>query len=33
VWDAYCLRQDVPVGFGFVDEIRAYEEQVLSQRA
>jgi L-rhamnose isomerase len=32
VWDAYCLKQGVPVGFGFLDEIRAYEEQVLAQR-
>ena len=26
VWDHYCLRQDVPVGLGFLDEIRAYEQ-------
>jgi L-rhamnose isomerase len=32
VWDAYCLKQGVPVGFGFLDEIRAYEKQVLVQR-
>jgi L-rhamnose isomerase len=32
VWDAYCLKQGVPVGFGFLDEIRAYEKQVLAQR-
>jgi len=32
VWDAHCLRQGVPVGFGYVDEIRAYERRELSQR-
>lgn len=32
VWDYYCLQQDVPVGIHFMDDIRAYEEQVLSQR-
>ncbi len=32
VWDYYCLQQDVPVGLGFLDEIRAYETQVLVQR-
>jgi L-rhamnose isomerase len=32
VWDAYCLKQGVPVGFSFLDEIRAYEKQVLAQR-
>ena len=33
VWDYYCLRQDVPVGFGFMEEILAYERQELSRRA
>jgi L-rhamnose isomerase len=33
VWDYCCLRQDVPVGFGFMDQILAYEKQELSQRA
>ncbi|MDQ4074949.1 MAG: L-rhamnose isomerase, partial [Chloroflexota bacterium] len=32
VWDEFCLRQDVPVGVQLLDEVRAYEEQVLSQR-
>jgi L-rhamnose isomerase len=32
VWDYYCLQQDVPVGLGYLDEIRAYETQVLAQR-
>jgi len=33
VWDYFCLQQSVPVGIGFMDEIRAYERQVLSKRA
>ena len=32
VWDYYCITQSVPVGIGFVDEIRAYEQRVLSHR-
>jgi L-rhamnose isomerase len=32
VWDAYCHKQGVPVGLSFLDEIRAYEKQVLAQR-
>ena len=32
VWDFFCLQQGVPVGIGFMDEIRAYERQVLSLR-
>jgi L-rhamnose isomerase len=32
VWDAYCLKQGVSVGVGFLDEIRIYEKQVLAQR-
>ncbi len=33
VWDYHCLQQGVPVGFSFMDEIRAYEATVLSARA
>jgi L-rhamnose isomerase len=33
VWDYYCLRQGVPVGYGYRDEIRSYEERVLAQRS
>ncbi len=32
VWDHYCLQQDVPVGIRFLDDVRRYEEQVLSKR-
>jgi len=32
VWDYHCLQQSVPVGFSFMDEIRAYETKEQSQR-
>ena len=32
VWDYYCLQQDVPVGLGYLSEIRTYEEQELARR-
>lgn len=32
VWDQYCLQQGVPVGYTYVDGIRAYERKVLSER-
>ena len=32
VWDYYCLQQGVPVGAAWLDEVRAYERQVTSQR-
>jgi len=32
VSDLFCLQQDVPVGVGFMDDIRVYERQVLSLR-
>jgi L-rhamnose isomerase len=32
VWDYFCSQQGVPVGMRFMDEIRDYEEQVLSKR-
>ncbi|MES2476275.1 MAG: L-rhamnose isomerase [Verrucomicrobiota bacterium] len=33
VWDAYCERQEVPVGGDWLSEVKAYERAVLSQRA
>jgi len=33
MWDYACLRQGVPVGISFMDEIRGYEKQVLSKRS
>jgi len=32
VWDEYCAREDVPLGARWMDEIRAYESDVLSKR-
>lgn len=32
VWDHYCLRQNVPVGPAWLDAVKCYERDVLSQR-
>lgn len=32
VWDAYCQREEVPIGHAYLDELRSYESSVLSQR-
>ncbi len=32
VWDEYCRRQSVPVGTAWLDEVAAYEREVLSHR-
>jgi L-rhamnose isomerase len=32
VWDYYCLRKDVPVGMDFMDVIKDYEREELTQR-
>jgi len=32
VWDYYCLRNDVPVGLAWLDVVKQYEREVLSQR-
>jgi L-rhamnose isomerase len=32
VWDYYCLQQEVPIGFAFMDEVRKYEKTVLAGR-
>jgi len=32
VWDYYCAQKGVPVGFAWLDEIKQYEKNVLSQR-
>src|SRR5438034_5077049 len=32
VWDYYCQTQGVPVGVGWLDAVRAYERQVLTNR-
>jgi L-rhamnose isomerase len=33
VWEMFCEQQSVPVGFGFMDEIKSYESTVLAGRA
>ncbi|NLF92905.1 MAG: L-rhamnose isomerase [Oligosphaeraceae bacterium] len=33
VWDEFCRRAGVPVGLSFLPQIRAYEQQILSQRS
>ncbi|MEN9934512.1 MAG: hypothetical protein RLZZ387_1091 [Chloroflexota bacterium] len=33
VWDMFCARHEAPVGIAFLNEIRAYEAQVLALRA
>ena len=32
VWDYYCLKANVPVGQAWLDEVKAYEKDVLSKR-
>jgi len=32
VWDEYCRRMDVPIGAAWLDEVKDYEKQVLSNR-
>jgi len=32
VWDYFCLQHNVPAGIQYLDDIKAYEENVLSKR-
>ena len=32
IWDRWCEMNDVPVGMAWMDEVRKYEKDVLSQR-
>jgi len=32
VWDYYCMTKNVPVGMAWLDEVKAYEKNVLSKR-
>jgi len=32
VWDYHCMRQEVPVGHRFMDDVRAYEKRELAGR-
>ena len=33
VWDYFCLAQDAPLGMGWLEAVKRYEERVLSQRS
>ncbi len=33
VWDAYCEKQNVPVGTAWLDQVRAYEKSITSKRS
>ena len=33
VWDYYCLKQSVPVGYAMIDAIKEYEERELAKRS
>ena len=33
VWDYFCLKQAVPVGGAWLDDVRQYEREVLSRRS
>ena len=32
VWEEFCCREDVPVGLALIDEVKAYERDVLAKR-
>ena len=32
VWDYYCMQKNVPVGETWLDEVKSYEQTVLSKR-
>ena len=32
IWDAYCTKQDVPVGAAWLDDVRDYERTALTKR-
>ena len=32
VWDCFCLRKSVPVGTAWLDDVRAYEREVMAAR-
>lgn len=32
VWDYYCLKKEVPVGMAWMDDVKAYEKNVLATR-
>jgi len=32
VWNKYCAESNVPVGTAWIEEVRKYEEEILSLR-
>jgi L-rhamnose isomerase len=32
VWDYYCQQQGVPVGNAWLEDVKAYEREVLTRR-
>ena len=32
VWDYYCLQHNVPISYAWLDVVKHYENEVLSQR-
>lgn len=32
IWDGYCMKNNVPVGFEWLDKVKQYEQDVLSKR-
>ena len=32
VWDAYCCKQNVPVGDAWIGQLKQYEKDVMSKR-
>jgi L-rhamnose isomerase len=32
IWDEFCRRENVPLGLGFITEIKSYERSVLAHR-
>jgi L-rhamnose isomerase len=32
IWDGYCMKNNVPVGFEWIDEVKQYEQDVLLSR-
>jgi len=32
VWDFFCLKNDVPTGDAWIEEIKRYEAEVFSKR-
>jgi len=33
VWDYYCTKSNVPIGNAWLNEVKAYEENVLAKRS